>query len=601
MAKQTEIVFSAKDNGVQSYMAKMRSSAQELSRGMANEAMSSSSNAEETVKHYENQIKLIERRNRLENQAAKITLERKRDRGLESAGSNRSKQAEVRKDYQKSMKSLQTASKEDQLQVELLKELISTVRNTSKSEKKGDDQRAHQERVHEERQSLRGRGGSGGRGRSGGSGGRGGSGGGVGGIGDGMIGGANMASTTLQQKKASGAAGSALGGATNAAMSMGSKAAVPLAIAYGLFEGGKAIWGGKEDEQLQLRELAALTGTSIGGLEPRYGNIGSTKSGGYGAVDLNMSREQFRTEHLPMIARAQGSTKGIFDTSGGMTGGGLGMEALEIQKGMAISPNIVGGLISTMKTTSNPGSLQGLTQKLYKRLNAGGAFGRSGQDMTRMQDIMSSYVSMQNEQFMRHGQKTSSTMNMDLLGRFEGMGGVYKDDRYKQSTIQSLDRGLASTGSPEMNAMKMSTLRRLNPDKSVFELEMEMEKGINAEGFLAETLKDAKSYSNDKSMQARYLHQMTGGQIRKADAMRMVTDPSFNPDYIGKGKGTKQGFDFEGKAKDASSALAADAMFADEWMDDVKVDIYDTIKEAFDYMKDGWDELMDSIGDWFDF
>lgn len=580
MGRQTEIVFSARDNGVDSLMSRLRSSATELSRGMASEAISNTSNAKDAVRHYEDQIKLIERRNRLESQAAKISLERQRDKGLESAGDNKDKQREVKDDYQKNLKSIQTGSKEDQLQVELLRELIDEVRNSAKEENRAEDGRSHADRIHEERLNLRGgivnfgresndsntreestRGGRSSRG-----------------------GGRNTSDEIggVLEGDAGSAAGSAIG--------MVATRIPAIAAAYGAFKGATAVWGAKEDQELQLRELAGLSGVSIGALMDR--DVGGTKQGGYGPVDLNVSREEFRSTVLPQVSRAQGSIKGILGESG------VGMQALEIQKGMGIGPEIVSSLIQSLRTTENPGSVQNTTQHLYRRLDAEGAYGERGMDMSRMSDIMESFVNLKQGAFMRHGEMTGTGMYIDLLGRFEGLGGAYKNDQYKTSTIQSLDRGMTSSSSPEVEAIKMGILRDLNPEKGFFDLQAEMEKGVESKGFLDKTLQYVRNTGGDMNSQKILFDQLTGGSMRKADITRMLESKDFKSASLGMGyvMGGDRSFDFKERALNASSSVAADAMWMNEWWEDTKTSIFDGFKE---YVTDPIVNAISGLADWF--
>ena len=412
-------------------------------------------------------------------------------------------------------------------------------------------------------------------------GGRGGSGGGAGGVGYMGMPTTNEAGELLQNEGAVGAAGSMLG--------MVGRRIPMIAAAYGAFKGATAIWGAKQDQELQLRELAALSGSGIQGLY--NADVGGTQMGGYGPVDLNVSREEFRTKVAPETARAYGSVAGL------LGGNGYAMRALEVQKGMGVGPEVVMALAKMTRTIEGSGDAQMMSQLLYKRLDAEGGFGSEGRDMSRMQDMMQTFVEMQGGMFMRHGEMNNGRMVIDLMGRFEKLGGAYRDDQYKASTIQSLDRGLSAAGSPEIQSIKMGLLRQLNPEMGFFDLQGEMEKGVQSEGYLKNVLKFVRNTGGDMNAQKILFDQLTGSQMRNADVSRMLESGEF--DSIGLGNayvmGGDRDFDFKGRALASSSSEAANAMWLNEGWQDVKADLYDGFQE---YIATPIVDAVNGLGDY---
>ena len=559
MATQKEVVFSARDNGVENTISRIRESANQLGRDLVREASANSSSAKDALKYYEDQIRAIERRNRVEAQSAKLDASRRRDIGLERAGQDPSAQKQVQQQYRTSLNQISKGSREDQIQIELLRELINEVKGTSKDELRSDKRRESSNKIHQERLQLREgnefedigyrlrheKGSS--QSQSSRT----------------SMGGfdTNNVADVLGQTSAGGAVGGALG-------SLSSK--IPAAgLAYAAFRGTQAVWGARSDQELQLRELAGLTGTSIESLMGR--DVGGTDMGMYGPVSLNVSREEFRTKVAPGTARAYGTTEGLFGPRG------LVMQGLEVQKGMGVGAETVHSLEKMTRTVLNSGNAQGQANRLYNRLETEGAFGAKGNDMSRMQDIMASFVELQSSSFMRHGEMTSSSALIDIMGRFESLGGAYKNDQYKASTIGSLNRGLSQTGSPEANAIKLGILRQLNPEKGLFSLESEMEKGYDSEGFLEGLLNYVQNTGGTADNQKRLLYNLTGGQVRRSDISRMVDSGSF-AGTIGATKGSRD-FDFGARAEAASSKAATTSAWANEVWDDIKVNIFDTFRD----------------------
>ena len=571
MGKNTEIIFSARDNGVESTISRIKESANRLGRDLINEASANTSNAKEAIKYYEDQIRLIEKRNRVESAAAKLQSRTRRDSRLDNAGGDKEKIGGIQQDFKKESRNIQTGTKEDQLQVELLRELIEEFKSSGRDENRADDRRSNADRVHAERLETRSANAENSKSASSralmqGNG--------TGSSSESVSLGsmASGAGDIVSNQSAGGAAGSALG-------MLGRKVPV-LAAAYGVFKGAQAVWGAKEDQQLQLREIAALKGEKIEGLM----NVGTTN--GYGPTSLNVSREEFRTQVLPQTMRAYGSTEGVLGSRG------KAMKGLEIQKSMGVDAGVVHNMEKLTRTMNFSGGVQKLTKNIYGRLNKGGAFGKSGNDMSRTQDILSSFNELQNGSFMRHGDMTSPNMMIDMMGRFEETGGSYKNDQYKTSTIQSLDRGLATAGSAETRAIKMGILRNANPEMDYFDLEAEMEKGLNANGMMEGLMKFVNNTGGNNNSKKILLDTLTEGNMRGSDIKSMVESGNFEGGFgkLGDGKG----FDFAKKAYDASSSLATDAANLNEWWVDAKSDIGD----MFGDLMESIDGLIKEIKEW---
>lgn len=107
----------------QGFQSQMRQSAEALARDMIRSARSYSTSSKEVLKDIDAQIKAIEKRNRLDAEFKKTRLE-----GLRSEGKISANQ------YSKARSALSTENKEDQIQTRLLRDIIETIKNTSKEE-----------------------------------------------------------------------------------------------------------------------------------------------------------------------------------------------------------------------------------------------------------------------------------------------------------------------------------------------------------------------------------------------------------------------------------------------------------------------------------
>lgn len=105
----------------QGFQSKMRQSAESLARDMIRSARSYSTSSKEVLKDIDAQIQAIEKRNRLDAEFRKARLESARDKMSPDK-------------YSSARSQISQESREDQLQTKLLRELIDTIKHTSKEE-----------------------------------------------------------------------------------------------------------------------------------------------------------------------------------------------------------------------------------------------------------------------------------------------------------------------------------------------------------------------------------------------------------------------------------------------------------------------------------
>ena len=502
-----EIVFSARDNGVTSFMDKMKRSSIDVGRGILQDSMEQSKSAKEAIQSYERQISLIEKRNRIERDASKLEAEQARDRQMSSARSERDRD-EIKSSYQSTIKGINEASREDKIQVDLLRELIQTVKSTSEQEiragsddsKRDSDElrsyldgeddsefRSVADQLREEKE-LREKGPE------------------SKGSKNYVAGAASVAQsgegTTAVQKTLD---------AIGKGPILGTIAGV-LAIAVA----GLTVRAQRERSAEKLAGISGISNRSIVDSE-----IGATDFfDGYGPNTLGVSREDFLSKVLPSTIRAGGT----LDRSARRA-----MENLELEKALGLNEGTADSM-TRLGRASGDLSSQRMMNHIYSSLYGTGAFGKDNQDMSRMQDIVDGLTNFGESEFSRAGVQSGMGTLQTRRG-LEMLGGRFKRDDYAMQTIQGINSGISAEGTPEARAMKFDVLRQLNPDKNFFELQTEMDQGINSEGYLQGILDLVRGTGGDENAQSILLDSLTGGQMRKKDITSIIRGDMQLEDY----------------------------------------------------------------------
>lgn len=117
------IRYSVDGREAQDYQSKMRESSQRMAVEMVNYARSQSTSAKETLRLIEEQIKAIEKRNKLDNEMAMRTAQQQFQTGRIT-----------QTDLTRATQQLQGQASDDNIQIKLLRELIDVTRITSREE-----------------------------------------------------------------------------------------------------------------------------------------------------------------------------------------------------------------------------------------------------------------------------------------------------------------------------------------------------------------------------------------------------------------------------------------------------------------------------------
>ena len=133
MTKQVAVEFKGIDSGVASTIQKLRQQSNQLGQDLIGDARKYSQVSKEQVGYLNEMISAIQRRNQLDKDSNAILAKRKFEERTQKASTAREKDF-AKKAYQDELSSINSTAREDRMQIELLRELIDTVKLTSKEE-----------------------------------------------------------------------------------------------------------------------------------------------------------------------------------------------------------------------------------------------------------------------------------------------------------------------------------------------------------------------------------------------------------------------------------------------------------------------------------
>ena len=560
-----EIVFSARDNGVTSFMDKMKRSAVDVGRGILQDSVDQSSSAKEAIKNYEAQISLIEKKNRLQRDASRIAAEQSRDRKMSGADSELDRK-KATSDFRSEVKDINSSAKEDQLQVELLRELIRTVKNTANQELRSDSVNSQREsddlerylgdedssefrnvanRLRDESTPTQDS--------------------------DSKVSSSNNlvagASSIANQQEGTGAIQRTLD-AVGKGPILGTIAGIVAIAVAGL--------NIRAQREKSAEKLAGMTG--IDNRSILNSQLGSTDFfNGYGPNTLGVSREEFLGQYVPGTMQASGTMK---------SGGYRAMRNLELEKALGLDGGTADSMTRLGRAAGDLDSHK-MANAVYSSMYGTGAFGSDNNDMTRMQDLLSGLTGFGEGELARAGVVTGGG-TLQLRRGLEQLGGRFTRDDYSLQTMQGLNAGLTSEGSPEARAIKFDVLRRQNPNMSMFELQNQMDQGINSKGYLQGMLDFVKGTGGDLNSQSFLLDGLTGGQMRGKDITSILKGDLSLEEYDKKDLGIKD------RAYNSTSRANEQLLNFTEQFKDLMSGIGGGVESALETLK-GIDTTMKSM------
>ena len=516
MSQRRQVVFSARDESILSLVNQMKQASTELGNILTKNSDSEFQSTKKNIDAYEKQIRLIEKRNQVEKQGRASS---------NASGGDKEKRKPSNNTFEVDRMPKQSSREDDccKTKIQLLREILQRITDTSQ------EQISNRSELFEK---LSAAGGSGsgssewpgiGGGTAGGRGGDGGNS--RAGIGDalGMLGGGR------------------LGGLAKAG-----PYAAAAALIVGMISTMKTLFTNEMKREESFTQLSGVTGMSSSGIN-KYLAGGYFGRAGVGKRDRStygFSEEEFYQRMVPTV-QARGTSRDINDAM---------LDNMALERGTGLSSDSIFQMERLSRVTEDMDATR-MTQRLFRSMRDTGAFGSNNADLARLQEMTQGFVQYQEGQFGRTGD-TSSSEYLNLRRRLELTGeDKFKRDDYASGTIESLNQGLASPGSPEAEALKMDILRRQNPNKGYFELQAEMDKGIGANGLLEGMMSMVRGTGGNINQQATLLDQMTGGSMRKSDILSLLKG-DVNVDGINKQVGYKgEGLDIEKRAAASTSDL----------------------------------------------
>ncbi len=418
-----KVRFSADDN-VSGLIKKLRQDSEDLGRGLIRDAQTYSQSGKENLNYIEQQIKAIERRSKVEKEGQLLSIERQKQAGTITG-----------KDARKKISQIGLQSKEDKQQLTLLRELIETVKTTSKREIKEDQKRVEEQVKGDKRK------------------------------GDKKEDEFESLKRGLQKEQL---------GVGAASDEQGIKRTL-------LSEYGERV--NKFGQQVAGSQTEFHLGAEIAGAIPFIG----------GAVSSLMSRALGSAQKLQTAAGGLRAVSGggLTGRHGGLTGIGLTTaEALGIEKQTAIArgsavdayqasrevaflekgTGIDRSLFLQQEQLTRSGGLGALggTQRLTKGMQAVGAM--RGQDTAILSEYLPILVNLQQEQLKLTGE-TNNEISTNLIAGITSLDESFKNPEYLKGTLSSLVQGFRRPSSPQMEALQFRALQEMNPDASLYELE----------------------------------------------------------------------------------------------------------------------------------
>jgi len=451
----------------------LSSSASELAKGLVSDAVKFSQSSQEQIKFIEREIALIEKRNKIDVSARKLDVEKSGGGGV-SGG----------------LAAVERAEKEDVLQVSILKDIIDTLKETSrdqiledkkgvsdtiqaleKRKAKGEDVTAEEQFIANYQKELLG---------------------------------ADREAVKEEQQRFSGV-GAAKQFNTIAGIGTGKNeltmlaaglTAIPLvgaglaAITERIFDAGtrlqearnlaNAVTGGGAGgrENLQARDLSA-----IGYDEAVYFQF--TK-------DLAQARQSAAydpREQAVYGARVEDASESLLATS----------------RNYGIDLNTILTLAASQKFDTNRRDTFGDIQNQISLLRETGALGVNGDDMSRLVSLLE----IQNEMVSNQSailEQVNTDINTKMIAAFQEIGGSFADSRAGQR-IGALNRGITTPQGDFQEAFLYKALRDIFPGKDYFDLLIEQEKGLTSynqvtgETYIGEVLRQIMSSTSNELQQ----------------------------------------------------------------------------------------------------
>jgi len=184
-------------------------------------------------------------------------------------------------------------------------------------------------------------------------------------------------------------------------------------------------------------------------------------------------------------------------------------DAMYLDKGYGVDQGTSGSLIEMQRSAkSNNRDLAMLVGGILER-GEGKIF--KGGDHTFLNEFLGKFISVQKE-LLKTQTIVATGTTMDILSKFNGVGGEWDSrDSRSAGNISAIQSGLSNPGSDNLKALSFAALRKNMPNASIFDILAERQKGMGSPAYLKEMLGTVEKLGGDESHQQLNLSGMFPG------------------------------------------------------------------------------------------
>lgn len=510
MSENVQVNFKVSGSELSSYMDNIKKKSDAMTASAIAGALEQNKQSKEQLKLIDDQIKAIERKTRMEGQAARTILQDKRDAGLgrirdrfegqrndiysdnslsekdkkekiiASQGSQQEAEVTLKNQYRENLNSVKENERQAKLQTHLAKEQIDTLKATAEKNVKAitsgdlkladvistaqtDDQRLVAKLTEENVNGLRKKSNEGEYERKGGS----------------------FFSDILKAESFNKALdiGNKISQSKNGydlisdALSAPTSWLETLFSGVPIFEGLTKLLNGAVEGGAEFLERKAISGQGYLTEAYKYNGItGSDPNNSYDMSESGINATDFlkyRTDY----ARKRGY---------GATSNETARDALYAEKGFGIDQNTSSSLVEMQRSSrENNRDLAGLIGGILEK-GQGNIF-KNG-DNAFLNEFLGKFSSLQKD-LLKNQTVVATGTTMDIMNRFNKVGGEFdaRDSR-SAGNINAIQSGLSNPNSDNIKALAYRVLSKRNPNMGIFDLDEQMSQGMGSKDYLRDML-----------------------------------------------------------------------------------------------------------------
>jgi hypothetical protein len=192
-------------------------------------------------------------------------------------------------------------------------------------------------------------------------------------------------------------------------------------------------------------------------------------AGGYSpdgrGSQFGFSMSEFMNQYVQASIRNTGVFAG---------GADAGFSSMLLNRGAGVEQGVVGEMQKNLRTAGTQDIL-GLSGAFQKALENSGVVAKD--DFSRLGEFLQINNQLLGDQLLRLNDINAST-NQQLITGLSGLGGAFKDPRVVGGVINSMDESLRNAKNPYIEAVQYDVLARSNPKMNYFDFLERKSKGI---------------------------------------------------------------------------------------------------------------------------